>query len=267
MKKKFRLALVTGATSGIGEELAYRLADEGTPLILTGRNEERLASLKEELSKKVDVHTVAVDLSSRESRQLLVEAIRERVPDLVINNAGFGLYGPVVVRPIEQSLGLVEVNAMAVAELSIAAGKALLANKQKGTIVNISSIAGDMPTPGRALYSASKAFVTRFSEAMDAEMRSFGVRVLASLPGYVATRFSSRAATSKEQEKASRRGESWLVMSTEYAVDQIFLQIDKEQPVRRFSRIYIFLSYLAALLPKRILYKIIAGGAPRKGKK
>ena len=251
----FRLAIVTGASSGIGEALCRLLASKGIDLIITGRNTTALGELANSLSGQVKVIVQPFDLSLAEHRKKLIDLIHAFVPDLVINNAGFGLYGEALSYDTAEQLEIVNVNASAVLELTLEAARAMVAKNQKGIIVNISSAAGFLPFPCFSVYAASKAFVNNVSEGLDAEMRPYGIRVLAACPGMVATRFRQRAAgeTARPgQDKAKHS--SFEVMSASTAAEEIWKQIQKQTPVRIFNWYYRILIFLARfVVPKSIL--------------
>ena len=187
----FKTALVTGATSGIGEAVARLLASKGISLILTGRNGEKLAQLSTEL--KVPVETVIADLSLPQDRAIVAAKIRTTVPDLIINNAGIGLYGEAVALSKEKQMDIVTLNVEALTDLTLESARVLSEAKRPGVILNVASAAAFTVFPQFALYSASKAFVVQLSESMDWELKSQGIRVLASCPGVVATNFRERA--------------------------------------------------------------------------
>jgi short-subunit dehydrogenase len=190
-------ALVTGASSGIGEAFAEALAARGTKLLLAARSDDRLQAVAKALRAGygAQVETVSVDLSERDGARTLQRAAIERgfEPDLLINNAGYGTFGPFVERSIEEQLGMVHLNVEAVVALTHWYLPRMVA-RGGGAIVNIASAAAFQPLPYFATYAASKAFVLSFSEALWAEHRRSGVRILAVCPGPVAdTRFGERA--------------------------------------------------------------------------
>lgn len=253
----FSLALITGASSGIGTALAHLLAQKGIALILTGRNEEQLQKVANELRGLVAVETVSADLAHEKDRKLLLELIHERQPDLVVNNAGFGLYGPALTHDTASQLMMLRVNTEAVTELSLEAARALISTGKQGVILNVSSSADFLVFPGLAIYAATKAFVTQFSRSFDEETRHYGVRVLASCPGVVNTAFRNRAAGNHADTQAERGG-----MTDSFAAEQIWNQIVKAKKVHRFdwkTRLGSFFaryclpeSWVASLLSRRI---------------
>lgn len=244
----FHLALITGATSGLGEGLARLLASKGTPLILSGRNEEVLLKLKKELNVPVEI--VVSDLAK--SRESLVKIIKEKVPDLIINNAGFGYYGDALTYKTIDQLELLEVNGKALLELTLEGARALISRGKKGVIMNISSTAGYKPMPLMSVYSASKAFVTNLSESLYEELKPYGIEVLVSCPGVIDTNFSSRA-SHKTVKKIIP-----FAMTKDYAVNKIWDQIVKRNPVCIFDWKYWILVRLGQIFfPNRLSSKIL----------
>lgn len=192
MSPRWKRALVTGASSGIGVAMARQLAAEGTDLVVVARDEARLRALASEVgSDRVEVLVAdladAAALASVEARLRADPAI-----DLLVNNAGFGFTGEFVELDIERECAVLAVNIEAVVRLSHAAGAAMR-SRGRGGILNVSSIAGEVPAPNNATYGATKAFVTRFSEALHLELRGSGVHVSALLPGFTRTEFQTRA--------------------------------------------------------------------------
>lgn len=183
----FHQALITGATSGIGEALARLIASKGIPVILIGRNTKKLSELKQGLSSQASVLTEAADLGQRRDRKRVVKLIHELHPDLIVNCAGIRFWGESTHIPVDHQLETIEVNISALVELSIEGAKALLEHREKGVILNISSMTGDLQIPKFNTYSATKAFVILFSKGMDLELESYGIRVLVSHPGFVDT--------------------------------------------------------------------------------
>lgn len=254
---KHRLALVTGATSGIGTVLCRLLAQEGISLIMTGTNEDRLNELEADLGKNVKVYSVIADLKNREDRQKLIRLMKDLVPDLVINNAGFGMYGEVLTHTTQEQMDILEVNGNAAIELTIEAARALIAKGEQGVIMNISSVAGFQYIPSSALYSCSKALVTHFSQTFDMEVSPHGVRVLTACPGMVATEFPQRAGGNASSHQRSG------VLKKEDVAAQILSQIKQGKDLSIIDWRYALATYFSKLLPKkwtaRYLQKAIEG--------
>lgn len=250
--KQFRLALITGASSGIGRELAYFLADKGIALCLTGRNDQALEKVRKDLERKVSVSSIKCDLAKPQERTLLIDLIRLKAPDLVINNAGFGTYGRIVKLDTLSQMEMAEVMVKAVLELTIEAAKALVHIERKGTIVNISSSAAFLPMPLFANYAACKAYSKSLSLALDYELKSSGIRVLCSCPGVVNTGFRKTASAGEEKHP-----DSFLEMDVDYAVKRIWRQIEEGKTIDVFDWKYRFMLGIMKLVPAPILNKMI----------
>jgi short-subunit dehydrogenase len=247
---KFSLALVTGATSGIGEGLAHFLADKGIPLFLTGRNAQKLQEMKNILSQKVPVEILSVDLIKNEERKQLVNKIKELSPDLVINNAGMSIYGEILKSETQDVLNIIELNINALVELTLASARSLVSKKKEGVILNVSSAASFFSMPGFATYAASKAFVTSFSEALNYEFEQYGIHVLAACPGVVETNFRERSGGLEDPQES--------VMSVDFAVKEIFKQIESQKPVYVFGFRYRVLGFFSKYFsPRSLVNKII----------
>lgn len=193
---KWNRALITGASSGIGRELARQLAADGSDLVIVARDQERLEALAVELVDEhdIEVEVLPSDLADREQLDTVAARIQneDRPIDLVVNNAGFGLSGLYHELDLAGQTGMVDVNITALHRLSHAAAQVMVP-RQRGGILNISSIAGDLVSPRSATYAATKAFVSSFSEALHEELASFGVTVTTVCPGLTRTEFHERA--------------------------------------------------------------------------
>ena len=249
---KFNLALVTGATSGIGEAMAYLLADKGIDLLITGRSVERLEAIEKELKKKVNVTTLIADLSIDSEREVLIKKINRLKPDLVINNAGFGLYGLALSQPILENINMINLNVTALTHLTLESAKTLIESNKQGVILNVSSASDLLVFPGFAVYAASKAFVTQFSQSLDIELKEKGVRVLVACPGIVRTHFRLRAAkkTSLSQYPHS--------MKVSFAANQLWKQIIDRKTIHYFDWKTRGLLFVARyIFPKPLLAKFL----------
>jgi uncharacterized protein len=245
----FKKALITGASSGIGEALSHLLAEKGVALILSGRNQKRL----EELAQAVEAEEIVVaDLQDRQQRERLIAVIRKKVPDLVINNAGFGTYGDALTIPVAEQLAILEVNGAAPLELTLEASRALVHAGKKGVIMNISSVAGEYPCPGMSVYGSAKSFLTKLSQALNTELASKGVTILVSCPGMVATDFATRAAKRPIQISGGP------VLSVRFAAEEILKQIVKGKEKHIFNWQYRVISWFATYLaPVSLIKKIV----------
>ena len=191
-----RVALVTGASSGIGEAVARRLALEGLRVVLVARREDRLDALASDIAAAGgEALPVVADLTEEAGRVRVVEASRLAFgpPDVLVNNAGFGWYGFGADMPWSVARQMIRVNAEAAVQLSLM----LLPEMQRrdsGHVINVSSIAGSLPNQGVALYSATKSFLDSFTTALYRELRGTHVHLSLVKPGPVTTEFFEVAA-------------------------------------------------------------------------
>jgi short-subunit dehydrogenase len=187
--------LITGASSGIGLDLAQLMAAD-FDLIITARNQEELDKIARELEavRGNHVHAISADLAIPDSPQQMFAEIERRglTVDILINNAGFGSYGPFADSGLKGSLSMVEVNIAALTSLARLALPGMLKRK-RGRIMNVASTAGFQPGPLMAVYYATKAYVIMFSEAIANELKGSGVTVTCLCPGATATKFAGRA--------------------------------------------------------------------------
>ncbi|MCV7398983.1 SDR family oxidoreductase [Mycobacterium fragae] len=186
--------VVTGASSGIGTELARGLARRGYPLVLVARRRERLDELAGELGNQysVAVEVMPLDLGDSEGRTQLVDRLRNEPIAGLCNSAGFGTSGVFHTLPSERESEQVTLNALALMELTHAALPGMV-ERGAGAVLNVASIAGFQPVPYMAVYSATKAFVQTFSEAVHEELHGTGVSVTVLCPGPVPTEWAEIA--------------------------------------------------------------------------
>ena len=188
--------LITGASSGIGTELARQLGARGHNLVLVARRRERLEQLAKEIGKAngVEVDVRKADLSVQAQRTRLINALRDGDPHIaaVCNNAGFSTYGKFQALPLENELEEVRLNVVALHELT-GAFLGDMVKRRQGAILNVASIAGFQPLPNQATYGATKAFVVSFSEAIHTDLHGTGVSCTALCPGPVRTEFTQVA--------------------------------------------------------------------------
>jgi short-subunit dehydrogenase len=192
--------LITGASSGIGEVFARKLAARGHNLLLVARSEDKLITLCNELGRIKNTHAqyAAIDLSKPEAPAQLFEETQKRGLEInfLINNAGFGSMGEFTKLDLERERGMIDLNVRALVELT---HRFLvpMQERKSGSIINVASTAGFQPVPYMATYAATKAFVLSFSEALWEENRAYGVKVMALCPGVTETNFFDAAKIQK----------------------------------------------------------------------
>jgi short-subunit dehydrogenase len=186
-------ALVTGASSGLGEEFARQMAQRGCDIIAAARRADRLQAVCERIQAETGRNAVwrVVDLATEEGVQTLLASLdRERiVPDYLVNNAGRGYYGAAVNASAPTNQQMLRLNVEALTTLSLEIGKRMVQRGQ-GAILNVASAIAYQPAPYFAVYAATKAFVLSFSEALAAELSGSGVRVCTICPGATDSEFS-----------------------------------------------------------------------------
>lgn len=190
-----RVTLVTGASAGIGAELARVFAANGHRLALAARREDRLAALAREITAKGGPAPIVIpcDLTAPDAGDHIAAALAAAGVELdhLVNNAGFGLFGKAVQLDRGEQLDMIAVNIRALTDLSLRFADQLI--KNRGGILNVGSVAGYLPGPGMAVYYASKAYVISFTEALHQELSPHGVRVTVLCPGPVPSEFQARA--------------------------------------------------------------------------
>src|SRR6185436_6905763 len=188
------LALVTGASSGIGADLARELAQGGHDLVLVARGEDKLKALAAELEKahSIRARVISADLAQPDAAVQLVKQLGGTPIDVLINNAGYALYGRFAETDAADELRMIQVNIVALTQLAKLLLPGMLARK-KGRILNVASTAAFQPGPLMAVYYATKAYVLSFSEALANELQGTGVGVTALCPGPTRTGFQKRA--------------------------------------------------------------------------
>jgi len=189
-----KTALITGASVGIGRDLAELFARDGHHLVLTARNESQLRELARKLGGQyhVDVQVIVQDLSVAGASQKIFEQLQAKSIDYLVNNAGFGTHGPFAEAEIESQLGMLQVNVVALTNLTRLFLPGML-KRGSGRIMNVASVAAFLPGPLMAVYYATKAYVLSFSEALASEVEGKGVTVTSLCPGPTKTEFQVRA--------------------------------------------------------------------------
>jgi uncharacterized protein len=196
--------LITGASSGIGLELAKCFAADGSRLVLTARNTEALQSLADELRRKhsIEASVLTADLSLPETPERIFRELQGRgiAVDVLVNNAAFGAWGRFADLPLQRQIEMLQVNITALIHLT---GLFLpdMLKRRRGGILNVASVAGFVPGPGMAIYYATKACILSFTEALAEELAGTNLIVTALCPGPTTTNFDKAAHIAKEERK------------------------------------------------------------------
>jgi short-subunit dehydrogenase len=261
-----KTALVTGASSGIGKAFAELLAKKGYAMVLTARRADRLEQLAADLKQNYGVatHTIAADLSQPSASQQIANelAARKISIDLLVNNAGYGVPGSYIDVPWVDHESFMQVMVTAVLDLTYRLLPGML-ERGWGRIINVASVAGMVPAPaGHTLYGASKAFVIRFSEALNAENGPKGVNVTAVCPGFTRSEFHDVTGTRDRMNKMP--GFLWL--EADAVVREGYDAVMKGRAVVVNGAIYRVLIWLTGTLP-RGLSRWVSGSAGRRYRK
>jgi short-subunit dehydrogenase len=247
-------ALVTGASAGLGAEFARQLAARGDDLVVVARDEARLSATREALERKysVKVEMLPADLSTVDGCERVAERIvSTSAPiDTLVNNAGIGLYRPFGSVDLEVDERLLDVNVRSVLRLTHAAVR-VMTGRHSGQILNVSSVAGFVPRGGNVSYSASKAWVTMFSEALAVQLSGSGVQVTVVCPGFTHTEFHQRADADKSKMPA------WMWLDASAVVAQALADARKGKPVSVPSARYKAMISAARHVPRPLLYRVM----------
>jgi len=268
-KPRFKIknctALITGASAGLGAEFARQLAPVASRLILVGRRADRLTALAAELQASrsdLRIDTIAADLSqSSERERLAAVIIREEIPlNLLVNNAGLGDLGTFDDADWSRLAPVLDVNIVALTHLTHLLLPMLRSQSPSG-ILNVSSVAGFYPLPEMAVYAATKAYVTSFSEALRMELAPAGISVTALCPGPVPTEFFEVATRNGETIRAMDRSHPALATSPEQVVREALQGLEKDKPGVIPNSLLALLVRGSRLLPFPIIREAIRLGA------
>ena len=251
-------ALITGASAGIGREFARQLAGRAGSLILVARRLDRLEELRDELTRKdpnLNVRCRAADLSRVEEIAALAEWLaRENIAvDFLINNAGLGDRGSFATAAPERVQEMLAVNIVALTRLTRELLPPMIA-KKRGAILNVSSTAGFLPIRNMAVYAATKAYVTSFSDGVRAELRKKGITVSALCPGPVATEFGEVA--QRPSGKRERPSPEFMRVAVEDVVRAGLEAIERDKPIVVPGAVMKIAMFLVRLTPMAILRRV-----------
>ncbi|MBW4555198.1 MAG: SDR family oxidoreductase [Trichormus sp. ATA11-4-KO1] len=250
-------ALITGASSGIGKAFAQELAARKTNLVLVSRSGEKLNQLAKKLQEQytIQVDVIVKDLTEPNAPAAVFDATKAKglTIDLLINNAGFGDYGDFAESDRERQVKIVQLNILALVDLTHKF-LPLMRQRRSGSIINVSSITAFQPIPYLSVYAASKAFILSFSEALWAENRHYGVRVLVTCPGPIETNFFVEA-----NFPPALAGNTDKAYSSEKVVRASLKALENCQPTIVMGDMKTQIrSTLARLVPRKILLNMLA---------
>lgn len=255
---------MTGASAGIGAEFARQLAPRCEVLVLVARRAERLVELAGELEKAypgLRVMPLEADLTDPSARLQAVGHLLSKglVPDLLINNAGMGDYGEFATSDWMKVEAMLRLNVEALTHLTHALLPTMI-EQRAGAILNVSSLASIVPMPDFAVYAATKAYVTSFSEALRIEVREHGIRVMALCPGPVHTEFGEIAGREPGTDFGARE---WFYVSQEQVVSEALEGLAADKP-RIYPGLRVALAAAAISLVPIAIIRLVMASRPRK---
>ena len=247
------IALVTGASAGIGLALARIFARHGHELALVARREEKLNALADEIASTGVRRpiVIAADLLKPGALHLIGErlAAQGAEPQFVVNNAGFGLVGLASARDRDEQLQMIDLNVRVLTELSLAFIDSVA--RHRGGLLNVGSMAGFLPGPGMAVYYATKAYVLSFTEALHSELKPRGIRVAVLCPGPVPTEFGERAGLSKRSMQGP------LAQSAEYVAEAGYRGLMEGRRTIVPGAINKLITFFIRIIPRRLVLAFV----------
>jgi short-subunit dehydrogenase len=257
-------ALITGASSGLGLEFARIAASNNLNLILISRNSNTLIKIQKEFEEqyKIKVLAIGCDLTEPNAVEKVTELLHTRqiMPTVLINNAGFGTSAPFNLFGAQSDTKMIQLNVVALTELTKVIYRQML-KAGKGKILNVSSFAGFVPGPWMAVYYATKAYVTSFSQALAAEAKGSGVTVTALCPGLVATNFENRVSVGTTKPIA----QTGKVPTAAEVADFGWKSMNKGKTIAVYGWKLKFLLFVMRFLPRKTSVKIVSRLQRNKG--
>ncbi|HKK97785.1 MAG TPA: SDR family oxidoreductase [Marivita sp.] len=251
-----KTALITGASSGIGLELARYHASKGGDVILAARRESALTDLKADLEDKhgVAAHVVVADLASPGGAQKLYDDVTSAglSVDYLINNAGLGGHGKLIDRALSDEMSMIDLNVKALVDLTHRFASDMV-TRGGGKILNVGSTAGFAPGPNQAVYFATKAFVNSFSQAIDHEFRPKGVTSTVLAPGYVKTEFAEVAKL--EGTKLVKQGGATAASVAKVGYEAM---LQGKLVVINEAKLSVLMNWVIPFLPRRMVLKTMS---------
>lgn len=251
-------ALVTGASSGIGADIARELARRGHGLVLVARRRERLEELRDELAgEDVRIEVIPADLSQRADRALIVDEVAAAglEVDILVNNAGLSTLGAIHRGNVDAELNMIEVDVAAVADLCTRFVPAMV-DRGHGAVLNVASTAAFQPLPGQAGYAACKAFVLSYTRSLNGELRGTGVNATALCPGPVHTEFGDAAGFASGEAESTLPSFMWQPSAdvARAGVDGL----DRGHPVVIPGTLNRVTAAIATVTPKQLLVPVMS---------
>lgn len=256
-----RTAVVTGASSGIGAEIARELARRGHHVTLVARSVDKLEALATELEGHAGASVVPCDLGDRADREALAATLlgSGRTVEVLVNNAGFSTLGPVHAADPEAEMHMVEVDVVAVVDLCARLLPGMV-ERGRGAVLNVASTAAFQPLPGQAGYGAGKAFVLSYTQSLAGELRGTGVTATTLCPGPVHTGFGERAGFSKEDAEAALPAVMWV--SAEQVARDAVAGLAKGRLVVIPGRANRVAAAVSQVTPRTLLLPVLAKSHP-----
>ncbi len=257
-----KLAVITGASSGIGKSFAYKFAELGYDLLLIARREELLKMVCDDLKTKyaVNAEYLLAELSNDSDVSKIVYQIQNSENlDVLINNAGYGLHENFSNTAIDHNVDMVKVHDLATLRLTHAAVQIMKKNRQ-GSVINVSSVASFLISPGNAMYCATKAFITSFSESLSMELKKDNIKVLALCPGFTHTDFHEKIGYDKNDPVFK------TFMTSTKVVEIALKDMNKGKVISIPGFKYKFARSAAALIPRKLFYWFVLKYSARKSK-
>ena len=251
---KEKYAIVTGASCGIGYELAKILAKDGKDIVIIARSRDQLEDLKREIENKhgTKVKVLAKDLSDPKAPpEIFSELEKEKIYiDVLVNNAGFGVYGMFLETDLREELDMIQVNAASLIHLTKLFLKGMVEDKS-GYILNAASLCAFLPTPMEAVYCSTKAFVLHFSEALANELQGTGVRVTCLCVGLARTGFQKRA--HMENCKVAKR----KMMDAATVAEAGYKALKRGKVIEIPGLVYKFAPWFARFAPRNVVTRVV----------
>jgi short-subunit dehydrogenase len=261
MAPTHRLALITGATAGIGAAFARNLAKAGHDLVLVARDTDRLAAASARLQQDFGVRTteLTADLTQPAGLAAVEEFLAAQPVDLLVNNAGLGLNKSFLKSTVDEELYLLNLNVVSVMRLTHTAVRGMV-ERGAGAIINVSSVSGFAATMPGSTYPASKAWVTCFSESIGMQVKHRGVQVMALCPGFTRTEFHQRAGIAAGQMP------DWVWLDADAVVRQGLRDLRKGKLVSVPSVRYKLAVGALKVTPRAVLHRVMPRGARKMGR-